>query len=307
MLLWPCLAIASPPVDAGGATGGAAGDRPLQHLPALRGDYFRFDSAAVGRGFHIHVRLPDGYDPGAPVRHPVVYLLDGDSLFPILAANHLFLTYDDALPEAIVVGIAYGGFDPSVNRRSYDYSAPAADARDDEGGADRFLAFLRDELLPEVERRYTADPARRVLFGQSRGGYFVLYSAFVAPDLFWGRIASNPTFDPGRARFFAPPAASSREGLRLVVTSGSQDRPALREAALAWAGAWHGRDDAPWSLDVVTIPGGTHAANSTDSYRTGMRLLFGDRQASAGEGRPEPARPGVGAQAPNGGTGRSTP
>lgn len=309
MLLWSYPATATPPCpDAGGAAG-VPGDSPLQHLAALRGDYFRFDSAAVGRGFHVHVRLPDGYNPDAPVRHPVVYLLDGDSLFPILAANHLFLTYDDALPEAIIVGIAYGGFDPSVNRRSYDFSAPAADARDGEGGADRFLAFLRDELLPEVERRYGADPARRVLFGQSRGGYFVLYSAFVAPDLFWGRIASNPTFDPGRARFFAPAAASSREGLRLVVTSGSQDRPALREAALAWAEAWRGRAGAPWSLDLVTIPGGTHAANSTDSYRAGMRLLFRDRQAPTAADRVEtPANmPVAGAQAPNGGTGRSTP
>jgi uncharacterized protein len=308
LLLWSCPAIASPPPTDAAAAPGVPGGSPLQYLPALRGDYFRFDSAAVGRGFHIHVRLPDGYDPDASVRHPVVYLLDGDSLFPILAANHLFLTYDDALPEAIVVGIAYGGFDPSVNRRSYDFSAPAADARDGEGGADRFLAFLRDELLPEVEGRYTADPARRVLFGQSRGGYFVLYSAFVAPDLFWGRIASNPTFDPGRARFFAPAAPSSREGLRLVVTSGSQDRPALREAALAWAEAWRGRAGAPWSLDVMTIPGGTHAANSTDSYRAGMRLLFGGQQApTAGDRGAAPAMPVADAQAPNGGTGRSTP
>lgn len=276
LALWPLYALGASQAAPGEANA-MAGDIPLQYLPALRGDYFLHDSAAVGRSFHVYVRLPGDYDAGTPGRHPVVYLLDGDSLFPILAASHLFLTYDDGIPEAIIVGIAYGGFDPSVNHRGYDFSAPAPDAREDQGGAERFLGFLRDELLPEVERRYKADPMRRVLFGQSRGGHFVLYSAFVAPDLFWGRIASNPTLDPGRARFFASPARATRDDLGLVVTSGARDWPALRESALAWFDAWRGRGDAPWALHLHTIPEGTHAADSANSYRAGMGWLFRER------------------------------
>ncbi len=109
--------------------------RPLDHLPALSGDYFRFESHSVGRPFHIYVRLPEGYDEDSSERYPIVYLLDGDSLFPILAANHLFLNYDDGLPEAIVVGIAYGSFDPETNKRGFDFSAPAPDAGPGQGGA----------------------------------------------------------------------------------------------------------------------------------------------------------------------------
>ena len=248
--------------------------RPLDHLPALGGDYFRFESRSVGRPFHIYVRLPEGYDEGSSERYPVVYLLDGDSLFPILAANHVFLTYDDGLPEAIVVGIAYGSFDPETNKRGFDFSAPAPDADPGQGGAPAFHEFLKSELLPEVESRYRADSSRRVLFGQSRGGYMVLYSAFTDPDLFWGRIASNPAFEPGRDRFFAPAASATRDDLGLVVTSGSRDLPELREAALAWFQEWQGRDDAPWALNAVTIEGGTHAADSPNSYRLAMLWLF---------------------------------
>ena len=141
-----------------------------------------------------------------------------------------------------------------------------------------FLSFLKSELLPEIESRYRTDPSRRVLFGQSRGGYMVLYSAFVAPDLFWGRVASNPTFDPGRTIFFSDAAPSSRTDLGLVVTSGSRDRPTLREPALAWFEAWQQREDAPWAVKTATIEGGTHAANSTDSYRLGMLWLFRQMQ-----------------------------
>jgi predicted alpha/beta superfamily hydrolase len=250
---------------AAGARAEAQGG-PLDHLPALKGDYFRHDSRIVGRPFHIYVRLPANYAAEPERTYPIVYLLDGDSLFPILAASHLFLTYDEQLPEAIVVGIAYGGFDPSINRRDVDFALP---------GAAAFQSFLKTELIPLVERRYRADPARRILFGQSRGGFFVLYSAFTDPDLFWGRIASNPSFDPGRDLFFGPPPVAARADLRLIVASGSRDRPRTRDLALEWARAWERRENAPWAVRLVTIEGGTHSADSARAYRAGMLWLFG--------------------------------
>ncbi|MFO1465165.1 MAG: alpha/beta hydrolase-fold protein [Steroidobacteraceae bacterium] len=246
---------------------------PLNHLPALEGDYFRLDSTNVGRPFHIYVRFPPEYARHPDTRYPVVYLLDGDSLFPILAANHLFLNYDEGVPEAIVVGIAYGSFDPATNKRGYDFSAPGADAEAGQGGAPAFLGFLKNELIPTVEARYRTNPARRILFGQSRGGYFVLYSAFTDPDLFWGRIASNPPFAPGRARFYSEPSASADASSGLVVTSGTRDRPANRGEVLTWAKSWADKQK-PWALKVADIEGGTHAANSVDSYRLGLIWLF---------------------------------
>ena len=246
----------------------------FEHLPALRGEYAPLQSKAVGRTFHVYVRLPPDYRHEDTATYPIVYVLDGDSLFPILAANHLFLGYDESLPEAIVVGIAYGSFDPEVNGRGYDFSAPAPDATAEQGGAPAFLEFLRSELIPTVEARYRADPTRRVLFGQSRGGYLVLYTAFTDPDLFWGCIASNPSFDPGRDRFFSKATPASRKDIGLIVTSGTRDYPRSRENALQWFESWHERADAPWTVKTITIDGGTHASYSTSSYRQAMTWLF---------------------------------
>ena len=246
---------------------------PLNHLPALAGDYFPIDSVAVGRRFHIYVRLPENYAAQPERRYPVVYLLDGDSLFPILAANHLFLTYDDRLPEAIVVGIAYGGFGP-VNRRGIDFMPPAAGVPAEEAGAPAFQTFLRDELLPRIERTFRADPERRILFGQSRGGSFVIWSAFTEPDLFWARIASNPSLEPGREIYLGAPRPASRQDLKLVVSSGTRDRPPLRQQALAWFAHWQGRTDLPWTLNALTVENGTHAADAPNVYRQAMRWLF---------------------------------
>jgi predicted alpha/beta superfamily hydrolase len=248
---------------------------PLDYLPALKGDYFRHESKNVGRPFHIYVAFPESYAAQPETRYPTVFLLDGDSTFPILATYHWFLNYDEGVPQAIVVGIAYGSFDPATNKRGYDFSAAAADATKEQGGARAFHAFLKQELIPEIDRRYRTDPARRVLFGQSRGGYMVLYSAFTDPDLFWGRIASNAAFDPGRELFFSKPAASTKKDLGLVVTSGSRDVPRLRKSALEWFASWESRTDASWQLKTVTLEGGTHAADITNSYRAGMVWLFG--------------------------------
>ncbi len=248
---------------------------PLVHLPGIAGDYFRLESSAVGRDFHIFVRLPQSYEADSKRIYPVVYVLDGDSLFPIIAPTHLFLTLDYTLPEAVIIGIAYGSFDPAINRRGYDFTVSAPEAGEARGGAPKFHAFLKDELIPRVERQYRVDSNKRVLFGQSRGGSMVLYSAFTDPDLFWGRIASNPTFDPGRDLFFSTPAKGSRGDLGLVVTSGTGDLPALRETALEWFSAWSGADALPWKLHAVTIEHGAHASFSPSSYRTGMLWLFG--------------------------------
>jgi len=243
-------------------------------LPAaLRGTSFHWDSPALGRGLDIYVRLPPDYDSDGPA-YPVVYLLDGDSLFPILAANHLFLHYDDGLPEAVVVGIAYGGFDPSVNRRNIDFQTPGEGVPEGDAGAEAFHSALRDELMPMVESRFHVDPEQRVLFGQSRGGAFVLYSAIRDPDLFWGRIASNPSLTPGLESLLEAPAAAARDDLVLVLTSGTRDRADLQVEAADWLTVWQGRADRPWTIHGIRIEGGTHAADAATAYRQALNRLF---------------------------------
>ena len=245
---------------------------PLDHLPALKGDYFPIHSAATGGGYHIYIRLPEGYGDKPRERFPVIYVLDGDSLFPLLAPHHLFLTYDDKLPEAILVGIAYGSFAPPTNRRDADFGL----------GSAAFQRFLKEELIPQVEQRTRADPRRRILLGQSRGGGFVLYSAFTEPDLFWGRIASNPSYLAHRALVLGPAPAHGSGDVRLAVVSGTRDRPQLRQDALTWFGARE-QQPGPWAMKRIDIEGGTHAADVPNAYRAAMRWLFSNAPSSQSE------------------------
>lgn len=246
------------------AQAAAVAGHPIDHLPAIAGDYFPIASKATGTDYHIYVRYPQGYADAPSARYPIVYLLDGDTLFPLLATQHLFLTIDDKLPEAIVVGIAYGSFDPEVNRRDRDFGP----------GSDAFQAFLADELIPRIESGVRADPERRILVGQSFGGAFVLHSALTAPDLFWTRIASNPSFRLHGPRLWEGSAPAKRADLRLFVVSGTENPAQPRQQAIDWAARRAGRSP-PWKVETIHIEGGTHAADIANAYRAALRSLFG--------------------------------
>lgn len=149
-------------------------------------------SAVLGEDREYFVHLPEGYEPGTSRRYPVLYVLDGKSQSEHTAESASLLARVGLVPPMIVVGV------PSIDgdTRNRDYTPPdmrlnTDDAASQNGAADRFLAHLKTELIPEVEREYpTTRP--RMLAGWSRGGLFVVYSQIAEPALFGGRFAHSP-------------------------------------------------------------------------------------------------------------------
>ena len=238
--------------------------------------YHYVESEAVGRSFHIYVMVPDNYDDSSAKRHPTVYVLDGGGLFPMLTAYYRYLNFGEEIPDAIIVGISYGGDTVEEgNFRSTDYTAPS-DERDYWGGAGNFQTFLSDELLPFIERDYRSDPVRRVIFGQSIGGQFVLYTALTQPNLFWGHIASNPALHRNLPFFLLQhgEAESDKDTSRLFVADGTLNDARFREPAMKWIEHWTGQEDLPWTLKTIDLEGHSHMSAPPASFRQGMRWLF---------------------------------
>jgi predicted alpha/beta superfamily hydrolase len=254
----------------------ASGASDMQYLQGL-GDtrYHHMESAGIERGYHIYVMLPDSYDRSSDKEYPTIYLLDGGGLFPLLAAYYRYLNFGEEIPNAIIVGISYGSDTVEHgNFRSTDYTAPSSE-RDYWGGAEKFQTFLSDELMPFIENTYRSRADRRIIFGQSIGGQFVLYTALTKPDLFWGYIASNPALHRNLAFFMTQHAEpkSTSEKSRLFVASGTMDDPTFRAPALEWIEYWSGRE-APWQLKTVNLDGHSHMSAPPASFRQGMRWLF---------------------------------
>lgn len=223
-----CIApMASLPRSAGtGDWPGLSAARPV----TIPGSH-QFDIAFDGRMRRIFVALPD--QPAPPEGYPVLYALDGNASFPLLAP--LARQYA-ARPGAmrgtppIVVGLGYAtdaAYDMDARTDDYTLAPHAGRPR-----ADTLLDFLEHGLRPWLARQTSLDPQRQTLFGHSYGGLFTLYALFTRPALFSRHVAASPSIWwgerallPYRDRFIeqaAPLAAPTT----VLVTAGSLEEGA---------------------------------------------------------------------------------
>ena len=224
--------------------------------------------------YHIYVRLPAEAKADPARRLPTVYLLDGGANFAALAGYYHYLRLGEEVPPLILVGISYGTDDwRKGNRRSHDYTLPSAE-REHWGGAEAFDQWLQQRLIPLVESTYPSDPDRRVLFGQSLGGQFVLHEAMFRPWRFWGHIASNAALHGNLERFLADADRNPDSLPLLFVSGGSEDTERFAEPRARWVARWREHPDPPFRLKVVELSGETHFSALTTAFRQGLRWLF---------------------------------
>jgi len=246
----------------------------LQGLGDTR--YQPFESEALGHPLHLYVRLPERAAGEENRRFPTVYILDGGINYPLLSAYYHYLRLGEELPEMILVGISYGNdtFEGG-NYRSSDFTASAPD-REWWGKAPLFQEVLEAELIPLVESAYPADPDQRIIFGQSLGGQFVLYSALTQPGLFQGYIASNPALHRNLEFFldWRGDDAMPEPASRLFVSLAEHDDLRFREPAAKWAEAWRARTDRPWLLEIRLLEDQTHLSAAPAAFRQGLKWVL---------------------------------
>ncbi|MFZ2494064.1 MAG: alpha/beta hydrolase-fold protein [Thermoanaerobaculia bacterium] len=154
-------------------------------------DQLTIRSKVLGETRTAIVRLPRSYRTGAS-SYPVLYMTDGDIHIFHTAATIDFLVVNGRMPEAIVVAIPNTDRTRDLTPTHVEPPDPADRRLRTSGGADKFLAFIATELVPEIERSYRTQPYR-VLLGHSHGGLFALHAAFTRPDLFQAWIAVSPS------------------------------------------------------------------------------------------------------------------
>ena len=231
-------------------------------------------SQLLDRNYHILVGLPEDYAASGEETYPAIYVLDGGALYPLFASYTRLLRFAGDVPNFIIVGISYGTDDwEAGNDRSHDFTAPT-DEREFWGGAEDFQGFLEKELLPFIEGTYRADSDRRIIFGRSLGGQFVLFTAQTRPKLFWGHISSNPALHRNLPLFLEMQPERPEAKSHLFVSSAANDDPVFREPALEWIRHWTSRDELPWRLHVETPEDHNHFSTPAIAFRRGIQWLF---------------------------------
>ncbi|MEO0899408.1 MAG: alpha/beta hydrolase-fold protein [Bacteroidota bacterium] len=146
---------------------------------------FEMTSTNTGRNYRMDILLPPDYD--ASQTYPSVYLLDGHWHYLNVAADAQQLMRNDRIRDVIIIGIAYadfatntlGGFGEISSLRIDDLTAQKNSDEAERGGdAANFRKFIVEELIPEIDTRYSTGDAERTLMGHSLGGYFGLWEMF---------------------------------------------------------------------------------------------------------------------------------
>lgn len=211
--------------------------QPVQLPHAVQHD---IHSQRTDRDYRIYIAEPRQAPP--PGGYPVLYVLDGNALFPGLAiqAQALEDRPDPSLRDSVlVVGIGYPGEALyQFKARAKDYTPDAEDRQrlpgrepPPAGGAEDFLAFIQTELKPLISRRYPVNAQAQTLFGHSYGGLFTLYTLLNQPQAFQGYVAASPSiwwykgYIDRTLAGFERHAAERRLAARLLVTAGSAEEP----------------------------------------------------------------------------------
>lgn len=118
------------------------------------------------------VSLPKDYETSGK-SYPVLYVLDG-------IENNLIdarlVTYNLGI-EMIIVAISNTDRDRDMmplSTESYKVKNP---------GAENFLSFIEEELIPLIDKNYRTD-GERTIRGRSLSGLFIMYAFLAKPELF---------------------------------------------------------------------------------------------------------------------------
>src|SRR5512141_1878004 len=242
--------------------------QPLGHpISPVRTD--RITSARLGEEREIWVSLPDRYAETSGA-YPVLYMMDADFNFNSGVLGGLrHAAQLEEMPDFIVVGIKNTDRSKDIFPEEITYP----DGSKDGGRADRYLDFIRNELVPHVEKGSRTE-RYRVLYGTSNTGFTAVYGLLRDPGLADSGIAASATlmvrtFLSKRDRMIRDFQGGPR---RLILVMGERDFPTI----IRGNGELKEKIDslAPEGLScrLAVIGNGGHVP--ADSLLEGLRLLF---------------------------------
>jgi predicted alpha/beta superfamily hydrolase len=194
--------------------------------------YFEVDSVRASARYAVWVTTPKIYDKDATRSFPAVYAPDGNWFVPLSPLLSDLGQWDflDHFQSTIQVCVGYAGkdVDLALAVRARDLLPPneplppgiEAGVQNldpsllDKAGAelylrnlknpaaDRFLAFLSEELHPFLMRNYRIKADELGLFGHSYGGLFATYAALQGSTIFRNFGASSPGIYLGQSNVY---------------------------------------------------------------------------------------------------------
>ena len=255
-------------------------------------------SRHVEQTYRISVALPYSYASQPDKTYPTVYLVDANWYFGMVTETTRIMQLCETFPEVMVVGIGYPVAESMLEAHEQIYAlrardlTPTVSSRFEQsqekqgrkvtsGGAEQFLAFIENELIPLIEKEYRSSAGKRILAGHSFGGLFTLYALFKRPALFAAYVAASPSFDYGDNPLFGYEAAFAAQHkalpVKLYISAGereeSPDDPTV-SSVYRFAGLLESRKYEGLALTRHIIPNCDHCAATAPAFQAGLQAVL---------------------------------
>lgn len=243
--------------------------------PLSIGDTFTIESKALGEVRRINVYRAPGYGAAADTALPVIYMPDGGIGEDFLHVAGL-----------VQVSVGNGTMRPSMligienTERRRDLTGPTRNAEDRRiaprvGGSAAYRAFLRDELMPVIARRYPTS-GETAIVGESLAGLFVVETFLHEPALFDSYLAFDPSLWWNDRSLLAEVDArlAARPELRNALFLASSDQAEISALTAQLARALEVASVPGLRLHYASMPDEQHQTIYHPAALRAFRLLF---------------------------------
>jgi len=179
------------------------------------------------------------------------------------------------------------GIENTERRR--DLTGPTENAADRQiaprvGGSADFRAFLREELMPEIEALYPTTPEKAIV-GESLAGLFVVETFLLEPELFDTYIAFDPSlwWNDQQLVDAAPALLAEQPGLDATLYLATSDQAEIAEITARFVALLREARFPGIQLYYTPMPGEDHSTIYHPAALLAFRALFTPAMESSGE------------------------
>lgn len=266
----------------------------------------KMKSKATGKNYRISIALPYAYVDDSikfdlfdkPLTAwPVVYVLDSDFFFGMITDMVRIMSFSGRTTDAIVVGIGYpeketpqesvrnvlalrnDDLTPMQSEKSEKVNREWLNREVKSGGGGQFHNFIKQELIPMIEKDYRTDPERRILAGHSFA--FSVFAMFQEPGLFSSYIASSPSLNYPDNSMFTLESKYAKNHKRLqahIYLSAGELEEATDDTTLTdmyrFAALLESRKYKGLSLTKQVFPDNNHTEVTALAFQAGLKMAL---------------------------------
>ncbi|MFC2157077.1 alpha/beta hydrolase [Acidobacteriota bacterium] len=237
------------------------------------------NSKILNQEREVYIALPESYGTSSN-RYPILFTLyNGEAGFTHSSSviSHLYDT--QKAPEMILISVSVDGMRDLTPTQTPSYGPTS-------GGADHFIRFFKEELVPLVEKNYRTTP-HRIFWSHSIGGTLGIYAFLSESELFFAVLTSSPFFLYDRGDRFLlkntkqllKKRSDSQKNYLYIIIG---DEPELKQQLDEFERLLKNINPPGLEWDYTQMKSETHQSIQSKSLGEGLKALFSKKSRIPG-------------------------